>query len=204
MIRLLLFLLLCLTLNSFGQTLNQDSIDSVRFYEETILIKKKLDSIYSPFKNEYNSFRSYCSNGEISVHIPIAGYILENVFFDKNDTIYSSSPLPLKLKKGNKTVLFLHLEPEYLGNYCDSTNIVIMTEIELPVERNKNKVSENTQFSFYTGIWFFPFKQTPTGTVAIEKIDYRVYAVELNVRFDFDGSNERYRIFETDFLIRLL
>ena len=202
--QLIIIILFFLTLNSFGQESKSDSLKRDEFFKQIEKETRMLDSLYSPLMKESNQFETACSNGEKSELEPQAGYILKNVAFDKNDTILISGSLPFKLPTGSKSVLFLHLQPRNLDkpSDCDSTNLVIITEINLPTKSGNQQVSNNTQLSIYTGYWYFPFEQKPSGGVTIKRVDNEIYKIELNMQFDFD--KEKYRKIEAVFETRVL
>jgi len=155
-----------------------------------------LDSIYSPLKRPENVFITYCSDGDSSVLEPMAGYIIKNVDFEKQDTIYvcTLTPLDFVPPKGNKNILFLHFQPKYFiaDLDCDSTNLVIATELPVLDDLVLNlNILNNTQLSFFTGMHYLPFEQNVYGSITLKQEEKEVYKVISKFIFKFDDGRWR-------------
>lgn len=201
--KLILAIIIALPMfNAYTQTTPPDSVKQIPIPHELIQHRQFTDSLYAPLFIKSNNYKTICSNNEVMLLEPVAGIIFNNVSFEHTQTISSSMSMSPKFRPGNQSVLFLHLQPTNSEGItdCDTTNLVIMTEIKLPEQNKQYEVSGNTQLSFFTGVSYYPFSAKPSGLLTINKMDQALYRVKMNLKFTF--SDQRYRIIKADYHTR--
>ncbi|MCF8332045.1 MAG: hypothetical protein K9H84_06300 [Bacteroidales bacterium] len=120
--------------NLYTQTTSPDSVNQIPVPAELVQHEQYMDSLYAPLYMKSNTYKTIYSNDEVLLLEPVAGIIFNSVSFEHTQTIAASMYMNPKFKPGNKSVLFLHLQPANSKGIkdCDTTNLVIITEVELP------------------------------------------------------------------------
>lgn len=135
----------------------------------------------------------YCNQNSTEMLID-QGYIVVGASFKSEENIPYGEKNPFEPKKGLKSVLFIHFQPDFEkieNGDCPSSNLVIFLEIESIEDSAWRDISKNIQFALFTGGPFYKFetKGETKGEIKITEAGEGVVDVKLKLEFGLVEEN---------------